>query len=93
MTYRNPPNIAEVRKRAWATRRQKYGKRGHNSSYSRWESNEYPERAGMLALLIDLHLAAVVSEGQLAKATGLGRIEVRRLVDEYRLRTGKEYAS
>ena len=27
--------LAEVRKRAWITRRKKYGQRGHNGSYSR----------------------------------------------------------
>ncbi len=45
----------------------------------------------MMELLIRLHLNAVVSEGQLAKAMGLGRIDVRILVDDYRLRTGREY--
>lgn len=90
MTYRNPPNVREVRLRAWETRRKKYGQRGHRGSYSR-SANSTPACEGMLALLIDLHLAAQVSEGQLSRATGLHRIEVRRLVDEYRLRTGKDY--
>jgi hypothetical protein len=35
MSYTVPDNIAEVRARAWATRRQKYGERGHRGSYSR----------------------------------------------------------
>lgn len=95
MSYRTPPNIREVRLRAWATRRQKYGPSGHKGSYARWESPgaPTPSRDGMLSLLIDLHLSAVVSEGQLAKATGLNRIELRRLVDECRQRTNRDYAA
>lgn len=27
--------LAAIRKKAWITRRKKYGKRGHNGSYSR----------------------------------------------------------
>jgi hypothetical protein len=84
-------NLSEVRKRAWATRRQKYGPRGHGGSYSRVRVTANQE--GMLNLLIRLHLNAQVSEGQLSKAIGLHRVDVRRIVDEYRERTGEEYAA
>ena len=79
------------RQRAWETRYRKYGERGHNGSYSR-SPGATVNRCGMLDLLIDLHLSNIVGEGQLSKATGLHRIDVRRLVDEYRERTGKDYA-
>lgn len=40
---------------------------------------------GVVDLLIKLHIEEAVSEGQVAKATGLHRIEIRRLVDEMTL--------
>jgi hypothetical protein len=91
MTYRVPANITAVRQRAWATRRAKYGPRGHKGAYRHGHANPVSARA--TDLLIDLHLAGHVSEGQLSKALDLHRIEVRRLVDEYRALTGKEYAA
>lgn len=84
-------HLSEARRRAWETRRKKYGPRGHNSSYSRPELAA-PGPVGMLNLLIDLHLSAVVSEGQLAKATGLDRVTLRCLIDQYCEQTGKQYA-
>lgn len=93
MTYRVPSNISDVRNRAWATRRAKYGPRGHKGAYrcGHAQQNGVPER--VLTLLIDLHLAGHISEGQLSKAMDMHRIEVRRLVDEHRALTGKEYAA
>ena len=70
-------NITDVRKRAWETRRKKYGPMGHRG-YRRQVANY----DGMLSLIIRLHNEGTLSEGQVAKATGLHRIEVRRLADE-----------
>jgi hypothetical protein len=72
-------DVSEVRRRAWKTRRKKYGERGHNSSYSR-SSMPSPNADTMLALIIKLHYEEALSEGQVAKATGLDRIEIRDLV-------------
>jgi hypothetical protein len=37
----------------------------------------------MLDALIRLHAEGVLSEGQVAKATGLDRVEIRRRADEW----------
>lgn len=61
----------EAARRAWATRRA--------------NGNAPPlkaDRDGMLSLIIRLHVEEVLSEGQVAKATGLDRPEIRRLADE-----------
>jgi hypothetical protein len=68
--------MGEERERAWVTRREKYGPRGHGSSYSRSARTN-----GLLDLVIRLHVEGVLSEGQVAKASGLGRVEIRRLAD------------
>lgn len=87
--FRGPENIAKrkasdlsaARKRAWETRRAKYGPRGHGSSYSRpMPSHEQYDR--MLRLIIELHIDAVLSEGQVAKATGLDRVTIRTMADD-----------
>ena len=69
-----------ARHRAWQTRRAKYGERGHAGSYSRASRSCHCER--MAALLIRLHREGVLSEGQVARATGLHRVEIRRRADE-----------
>lgn len=76
------PNLSEVRRQAWATRRTKYGQHGHKGSYSRCHcaANER-----MQALLIRLLAEGALSEGQVAKATGLHRTEIRRLEDVFNL--------
>lgn len=61
----------EAAKRAWATRRAN-GKAPPPKA----------DRDGMLALIIRLHVEEVLSEGQVARATGLDRPEIRRLADE-----------
>lgn len=74
-------DLSEVRRRAWATRRERYGNAGHNSSYSRSPGAcEHCER--MTAALVRLYHLGDLSEGQAAKATGLHRIELRRLADD-----------
>lgn len=79
MTYTLPANISEIRKQAWATRRARYGERGHSGSYSRFSASR---RDAMLDLIIRLHAEDVLTEGQVAKATGLHRIEIRRLREQ-----------
>lgn len=76
-------SIADVRKRAWKTRREKYGARGHSGTYhhprpiytARWN-----ERLNtMQDALIRLYREGVLSEGQVSKATGLDRVSCRDL--------------
>ncbi len=69
------------RSKAWATRRAKYGAKGHSGTYSRFRGgSEQVER--MKTALIQLHREEVLSEGQVAKIFGCSRVEVRRLADE-----------
>lgn len=76
-------SIADVRKQAWKTRREKYGQRGHSGAYShprpvytaRWN-----ERLNsMTDVLIRLYREGVLSEGQVSKDTGLDRVSCRNL--------------
>lgn len=70
----------ERRKQAWETRRKKYGQNGHSrGAYG--HSGDHV--ASMQALLIRLHVEGTLSEGQVSKATGLHRITVRKMADEY----------
>lgn len=75
--------VGDIRKRAWQTRRQKYGQRGHSGVYcparmvytARWN-----ERLNsMTDALIRLYREGVLSEGQASKATGLDRVSCREL--------------
>jgi hypothetical protein len=74
MPYRSTPERQRnARSRAWRTRRQKYGPKGHAGSYARPCSS--CER--MSALIVRLHNEGVLSEGQAAKALGVDRITLR----------------
>lgn len=73
--------LGDVRRRAWATRRAKYGQQGHGSSYTRWQVEPTGRRA--LALVIRLHHEEVLSEGQCCTALGLDRITFRTVCDEF----------
>ncbi|MHC2481587.1 hypothetical protein [Rhizobium leguminosarum] len=75
-------SISEIRRRAWATRREKYGHLGHNGSYTR-EPGPCSACDRMRAVLVRLHVEGILSEGQVAKATGMHRIDVRKAGDEY----------
>jgi hypothetical protein len=76
-------SIANVRKRAWKTRREKYGERGHSGAYgaarpiytARW--NERLQT--MQDALIKLYREGVLSEGQVSNACGLDRVTCRDL--------------
>jgi hypothetical protein len=67
----------EARQKAWETRRAKYGPSGHSGAYRRFTA--CPSCRGAVALIIRLHNEGALSEGQVARALGLHRIEVRRL--------------
>ena len=72
----------DARAKAWETRRAKYGAAGHAGSYRR--GGGYANSAGLLALVIRLHIDGTLSEGQVCSASGLDRVEVRKLADEHR---------
>src|SRR5687767_54596 len=73
------PSLRESpRAKAWTTRREKYGERGHSGSYRR-PTDSLGRRA--LALVIRLHHEATLSEGQCCKALRLDRVDFRRLCD------------
>lgn len=76
-------SISEVRKRAWATRRKKYGKYGHAGAYKRGLAGEDAVALQRCRELIaKLHNEGILTEGQAAKATGLYRIDLRKLCDD-----------
>lgn len=75
-------DLSEVRKRAWETRRARYGNRGHRGAYL--TGRNCPRCVSMEAVLIRLHAEGVLSEGQVSKATDLGRVEIRRRIDRVR---------
>ncbi len=74
----------EVRKRAWITRRARYGPAGHRGVQTTYKRPRAADQVGRRALdlVIKLHLEAVLSEGQCCKALGLDRVAFRKLVDE-----------
>lgn len=76
-------DLSEIRRRAWETRRKKYGPRGNNGSYARPSTGPCEHCAGAVAMLIKLYVEGSASEGQVAKATGLHRIEIRKRADDF----------
>ena len=73
--------ISERRKRAWETRREKYGALGHAGAYSQ-RGGACQDCARMRDWLVRLHIEGTLSEGQASKATGLSRIDLRAAADE-----------
>lgn len=71
-------DVTAARAKAWETRRAKYGPKGHCGRYWR---HVVPK--GMLDLIIKLHVDGVLSEGQVAQATGLDRVFIRTLADRH----------
>lgn len=74
----------ESRKRAWETRRAKYGPAGHAGTYRTCGSrvvNDLGRRA--LAFVLQLYANGELSEGQCAKALRIDRVSFRVLVDEH----------
>lgn len=75
--------VADVRRRAWKTRREKYGPRGHAGYCPQlrpvYSAPWHARMRSMEAMLIKLYRQGVLSEGQVSKATGLDRISCRDL--------------
>lgn len=69
--YTKSADFSEVRKAAWETRRKSYGAKGHAGSYTR--------SPALLALAVRLMNEGVLSEGQVAKASGLDRVAIRKI--------------
>jgi len=70
-------NLSEIRRRAWVTRREKYGERGHAGSYQRPTLRE----TLALLLIVRLHEGGVLSEGQCATALQMDRVAFRKICD------------
>ncbi len=76
-----PADLTAARAQAWRTRRKKYGPRGHRGSYSR-SSAPCRHCRGAIDMLIKLYAEGTLSEGQVATATRLDRVTIRRMTDE-----------
>jgi hypothetical protein len=89
-------SLTDVRKRAWKTRRQKYGERGHNGAYGRYRvtyTARWNERLqSMTDALIKLYREGVLSEGQVSKATGIDRVSCRELAIKQAAADDKSHA-
>ena len=73
-------NLTEVRRRAWKTRRAKYGHKGHDSAYRR-PRGRCADCERMQVMFARLLRNGLISEGTASRVTGLHRIELRKLVD------------
>lgn len=73
-------DLSEVRRRAWETRRAKYGQRGHAGAYAGPRS-----ALGLRALQLVawLHEEGTLSEGQCCKALDMERVEFRIMCDKF----------
>lgn len=79
----SPKNAPEVRAKAWKTRRERYGERGHNSSYARpYRQTECKVCHKLLTALVRLHIDGTLSEGQASKIIGCDRVTLRAMADE-----------
>ena len=70
----------EAASKRWATRRRKYGSKGHRGYRNLYEPKRRIE--AMEAYIIEQTAAGLLSEGQCVKLTGFQRVEVRRRIDE-----------
>lgn len=68
-------DIKDVRRRAWETRRKKYGVRGHRGTYTRGGMCGSCER--MREAIAALYNADVISEGRALSLTGLSQASFR----------------
>ena len=71
----------EARAKAWATRRERYGSRGHSGAYRRPPSSLGPRA---LDVVLRLHDEGTLSEGQCCAYLDLDRLELRRMHDAWR---------
>lgn len=79
------PKLSEARHRSWVTRRAKYGKSGHNSTYSRSTvdlSTAVADRVRLARLAAVLHGDGVLTEAQIARIIDVDIVRVRGIVDE-----------
>lgn len=74
-------SVSDMRRRAWVTRRAKYGERGHNGSHLRSGGSKCQHCARLIDAIVRLHIDGILSKGQAAKATGLHRIDLRERAD------------
>ena len=81
-------DTATVRKQAWATRRAKYGDKGHDGSYS--ANGRCAGCHSMRDAIVRLHNEEILSEGQTAKILKCGRVAVRDLAITQRNRTTQQ---
>lgn len=74
----------EAKQRAWKTRRDRYGPRGNRGTYYRGVTRDDAvlQRRRLARLVAIVHAHEMLSEGQIAKVLGVGRIEVRELEDD-----------
>lgn len=73
----------DARQRAWKTRRVRYGERGNRGTYFRGvtAADAVLQRRRLARLVALVHSHEMLSEGQIARVLGIGRIEVRELED------------
>lgn len=74
-------DLSDARRKAWATRRAKYGPRGNCGVYRHGGVSFLENRA--IRLIVKLHLDETLSEGQCAKALGIDRVAWREMVERY----------
>lgn len=74
------------RERAWATRRRRYGDRGHRGSYWRGTVSTDPlrQRRQLSRITFYCWSTGLLSEGQIARILAADRVEVRGLCDDGR---------
>lgn len=78
----SPRNAAAVRAKAWKTRRKKYGKHGHSGVYRSMPGELWHAKyKTCVAFLCRLYSEGTLSEGQVAKVTGLDRVTIRKIAD------------
>lgn len=80
----------EARQKAWATRREKYGARGHRGAYYRGPSDTEAKLDHMRTAIVRLYVEGVLSEGQAARVTGLDRVAIRGRADAMKERIREE---
>lgn len=76
----------EAREKAWKTRRLRYGPRGNRGTYFRGvtSADAILQRRRLARLVAVVHAHDMLTEGQLARVIGVGRVEVRELEDDGR---------
>lgn len=76
------PSLSDIRKKAWVTRRQKYGSRGNRGSYLCCKSRHCDRCNGAMGLIVKMHNADLLSEGQICAALKMGRVDFRIIRDD-----------